>query len=383
MNVSREKIGRVQAPAWLKPVSRGGREVLDLLLKRGRQSQAEITTIVDISQPSVARLVGSFEADGLIRLSERRTGGRGNPSMHVELNPDFAYSLGIGMVGDAIAMTVLDLVGNVRASKSVAMKSMSRAAVIKRMVALKSTVLTKAEIPPRRLVGAGVGFSGFFVEEPLRFNPPEQLRDWADVDVAAVLEEALGLPVTCDNDGTVAAVAENFLGIGKTCPTFAYCHLTNGFGGGLIDSGRALRGARGNAGDFGGVLWLLDDGYPNLDSLRTCISRNGIDFETVEDMVHAIDPQTPGVAAWIDTAKRPIAKLAFLLGHIVAPEKVVIGGRLPHSVSKALAAAIELPKTPTRNDKPFPLPQVVASEVQGDAVSIGAAAMPLQQLFFG
>jgi len=376
-------VGEVEAPKWLLPVSSGGRAILNLLMKRDGLSQAAITATLDLSQPSVARLIGGFSADGLVRLTERAPEKRGNPSMHVTLNPDYAYSLGIGLVGDAVSMTLLDLAGRVRSSRSVAMTSMSRAAVLKQLATLKKKLIAEAHISAARIVGAGVGFSGFFVGDPPRFNPPELLNDWAHVDVAEVLTEPLGLSVVCENDATAAAAAESLLGIGRSCPTFAYCHLTNGFGGGLVVDGKVVRGTIGNAGDFGGVLWLLDEGYPNLDLLRDYVAKAGRHYSTVEEMVREIEPDTPGVKAWITAAKNPIAKLAFLLGHIMAPEKVVIGGRLPEAVAAKLAAEIQMPRTPVRNEIPFPLPQIVASQVEGDSVSIGAAAMPLQQLFFG
>lgn len=375
-------IGTLEAPAWLKPISVGGRAILDLLLKRGEVSQAALSQMLDLSQPSVARLVGGFIADGLVLSGDRANLGRGNPSVQLRLNPDFAYGLGIGLVGDAVSVCLLDLAGNPRASAAVAMPSMTRDAVIERLVALRDQVVREAGIDPRRILGAGVGLSGFFVGEPLRFNPPHQLTDWADVDVAAIIRSALELPVVCENDGTAAAIAESLIGIGRTTPTFAYCHLTNGFGGGLIVDGRPMRGVDGNAGDFGGVLWMLDEGYPNLERLRARTAEAGLTFDTVETMVRRLKVDDPGVDAWIEEARRPIAKLAFLLGHIIAPEKIVIGGRLPLAIAERLAAAIEIPRTPTRHARPFPLPTVVAGAVTGDAAAVGAAAMPLQGLFF-
>jgi len=374
---------RITAPDWLRPFSAGGRAILEVLLKRGGASQASLPATLDLSQPSVARLIGSFHDDGIVHLSQRAPERRGNPSMQVNLNPDFAYALGFGIVGDAVSVALLDLAGGARASRAMAMPSMNRATVIEAVVALKDMVIRSTGIDAARIVGAGVGFSGFFVGDPIRFNPPAQLADWADVDVANALTGPLGMPVVCENDGTAAAVAESLLGIGRTCENFAYCHLTNGFGGGIIVDGKPLRGAMGNAGDFGGVLWALDEGYPSLDNLRTHVIAAGGKDESVEKMVRRIAPDTPGVAAWIDEARVPIAKLAFLLGHILAPEKVVIGGRLPLQVAAALATAITLPRTPTRNDQPFPLPVIVPSQVEGDAAALGAAAMPLQQLFFG
>jgi predicted NBD/HSP70 family sugar kinase len=180
----------------------------------------------------------------------------------------------------------------------------------------------------------------------------------------------------------MAAFAESLLGVGRTCSNFAYLHLNNGFGGGLVFDGRVIRGANGNAGDFGGAWWLLNKGYPGLNRLRFHVSKYGTKFETIEEMSHALNPETPGVEEWILEAHPPFAMVCFLLGHMVAPEKIVIGGLLPGWLAKHLAERIVLPTSPPRNVMPFPLPKIVAREVEGDAVAIGAAAMPLHQLFF-
>jgi predicted NBD/HSP70 family sugar kinase len=382
MNSAVPPVGIMPLPAFVRPITPAGRAILGALLRSGSLSQAELPARIEIAQPSAARLVGILRGDGLIALSSRKATGRGNPSVSLTLDPDGAYAFGIGLVGDAVLLVLLDLAGRVRASRHVAMPDMGRAKVIKVLRRLVADVLAATGIDEARVIGAGVGFSGFLVGNPARFNPPAPLADWADVDVAAALADPLGMPVVCDNDGTTAAIAEAMLGVGRRSANFAYFHLTNGFGGGLIVGGRPLRGAGGNAADFGGALWLLDQGYPDLERLRALTQEAGSAFGTVEEMIRHIDLDTPGVSQWMAETDRPFGMLASLLGHIVAPEHVVIGGRLPPHLAEALAARLRLPQTPSRNAQPFPLPSIVASEVKGDAIPIGAAAMALQSVFF-
>lgn len=375
-------LGNLTAPEWVKPIGSGGRAMLDLLLKRGTAVQASLPEQLGLSQPSVARLVNGFVADAMLKVSARAATGRGNPSVQLRLEPDFAYALGAGIVGDALSMAVVDFAGQVRGTRRVPLVNRTRDAIVEQLRTLRAEVLAATAIDPERVIGTGVGFSGFFVEEPLRFNPPNVLSDWVDVDLVATLAPALGPQLLCDNDATTAAIAESLLGVGRDCANFAYCHLTNGFGGGLIADGRPMRGALGNAGDFGGVWWMLDQGYPNLDRLRAHITDAGEPSATVEQMLEMLTPDTPGLEAWLLEAERPFASLAFLLGHIVAPEKVVIGGRLPGWLAKKLAARITMPPSPPRNGLPFRLPQIVARQVDDDASAIGAALMPMQALFF-
>jgi DNA-binding MarR family transcriptional regulator len=81
----------------LKALSRGARSVLDYLLKSGGGSQASLSAAADISQPQVARLIKGMQEEELVELTSRKTQRRGNPSVHVALNPDHAYGLGIAV----------------------------------------------------------------------------------------------------------------------------------------------------------------------------------------------------------------------------------------------------------------------------------------------
>jgi predicted NBD/HSP70 family sugar kinase len=367
----------------VRHVSDGGREVLDLLLKSQGLSQAEMTRRLDLTAPTITRLLQGFQRDGMVKVAQRQVDRPGNPSVQVTLNPDYACALGVSMMGDVLSMSLMDFAGQVRAERSAAMPSMSRQAVIEKVAAFRAAIFQEASIDPRRLIGAGVGLSGFYVGQGRWMNPPAYLDDWALCDIAPVLEDAMGLPVTVDNDGTLAAVGESMFGVGRRCKTFAYLHLTNGFGGGIIMDGKPIHGHHGNAGEFGGVWGLCCDVYPNLDLLQTCVAEAGRAFSTVEEMVQTITADTPGVAAWLDLATRPFSLLCDILAYTNDPEMVVIGGRLPPSIAKALVARITLPRQQHRRGWGPPIPKIVVAEAPGDAVAIGAAAVPLRAAFFG
>ncbi|MEE3627496.1 ROK family transcriptional regulator [Nitrospirillum sp. BR 11752] len=365
-----------------RPVSDGGRRLLDLVFKSGGLSQAELTRSLDLSQPTVTRLLQGFHQDGLVRLSARQADRPGHPSVHVSLNPDFAYALGVSMLGDALSMTLMDFAGTVRGQRRAAMPTMARPVVLEKLRAFMRELTDEAGIDPRRLVGMGVGISGFYVGQGKLFNPPVYLDDWALVEIEPILEEALRLPVRVDNDGTVAAIGENLFGVGRRCRNFAYLHLTNGFGGGIIADGKPFRGQHGNAGEFGGVWTLAGVTYTNLDLLQTCLKEHGHTFATVEDMVQTIDISWPGVSQWLDHAKHSFGVLCGLLAYSIDPGMVVIGGRLPPSIAQALVDQIVVPQQNHRRDRPPPSPKVVVAEAPGDPVALGAAVTPLRNAFF-
>ncbi|MDV6333057.1 ROK family transcriptional regulator [Asticcacaulis sp. 201] len=374
---------RQKTPPHDRTVSDGGRLVLDRLLKSGGLSQADITRSLALAQPTVARLLQGFQQDGMISVSHRNVDRPGNPSVHVTLAPDFAYSLGISMQGDALIMVVMDFTGHILSVRSAAMPSMSRQAVLETLTRFKSELITETGIERDRLIGAGVGISAFFWEDGGLMAPNTHLKDWANVEIASLIEDELNLPVCLGNDGTVAAISESLFGIGRTVADFVYLHLSNGFGGGIISHGKAFHGFHGNAGEFGGVWNIVGDGYPNLDLMRTCLAAKGHAFATVEDMVQRIDMSWEGVEDWLAQAVTPFTKLAKVLAYVLDPQTVVIGGRLPADIAETLIQRMDVTAMDDRYFRPYPMPQIVQSQISNHhAVAMGAAAMPLQKAFF-
>jgi predicted NBD/HSP70 family sugar kinase len=356
--------------------------VLDLILKSGGLSQAAITRALDLAQPTVTRLLQGFQADRMVLMSARHAGRVGHPSVHVTLNPDFAYAIGVAMLGDMLSMTLMDFAGQPRGLRRISMLEMSEAWVIEHLAAFlaafKAELVEESGIDPFRLIGAGVGLSGFFVGERCWMNSPASLEDWALRDIEPVLERALGVPVIVGNDGNMGAIGESLFGVGRHCAHFAYLHLSNGFGGGVISNGKPIRGFNGNAGEFGGVWSLCGKTCPNLELLRQCVAARGLQFATVEEMIQVIDVGTPGVMEWLEQAVPAFSLLSGILAYALDPQLVVIGGRLPRSIADALVSRISVATTPPHRGRPG----VVVSEVPDEPVATGAALMALETAFF-
>jgi glucokinase len=91
----------------------------------------------------------------------------------------------------------------------------------------------------------------------------------ADLNLRAVLQERLGLPVFVDNDATLAALDEAFDDGGRALvQNLVMFTVGTGVGGGLVLGGRVYRGATGAAGELGHTLigCELADGAPQPGS---------------------------------------------------------------------------------------------------------------------
>jgi len=91
---------------------------------------------------------------------------------------------------------------------------------------------------------------------------------WGGFDIRSALEERLGIPVVYNNDGNAAALYAHHVryGTASAARSSVAAIVGTGFGGGVIQDGRVVRGASGMAGELGHMPipmeGLLEKGQP-------------------------------------------------------------------------------------------------------------------------
>jgi predicted NBD/HSP70 family sugar kinase len=91
---------------------------------------------------------------------------------------------------------------------------------------------------------------------------------WRGFDIRGALEQELGVPVIYNNDGNAAALYAHHARFGEQSATRSSVAaiVGTGLGGGIVESGRVVRGAAGMAGELGHIQipmdGLLADGQP-------------------------------------------------------------------------------------------------------------------------
>ncbi|WP_156445889.1 ROK family protein, partial [Sphingomonas sp. CCH9-F2] len=170
------------------------------------------------------------------------------------------------------------------------------------------------------------------------------------------------------------------LGAGRTCPDFAYLYFAAGFGGGVVARGAPLRGASGNAGEFGSVL---PEGWhqPNLENLRRHLATRGLMYDSLRVMLRDLDPIEPAVEEWLDLCAPSLNLVVSAVFGALDPEMIVLGGRLPPPLAERMIDRIRF-NNPARRGHHRPEPRLVASTIGSDAEAIGAAMLPIRAAFF-
>ena len=111
-----------------------------------------------------------------------------------------------------------------------------------------------AGIDPAKLSGVGVGSPGAIDPEAGSVAQARNLPDWIDpFPLADRLSDAVGAPVSVDNDVSVATAAEFELGVGRDYNSLLGVFWGTGVGGGIVLNDKPWVG-RGAAGEIGHMV---------------------------------------------------------------------------------------------------------------------------------
>jgi glucokinase len=185
-----------------------------------------------------------------------------------------SYIVGIDIGGTANKFTVIDAMGAFLIDRLVELPSLvtdGPAAAIPAMRNAFEAAVDLAGVDAARVVGVGLDTPGpasangvLSNRGATNFSGP----DWHGFDIRAALEHELGLPVIYNNDGNAAALYAHHEHFGPVAGerSSVSAVVGTGLGGGVIESGRIVKGATGMAGELGHVHipmhGLLIDGQP-------------------------------------------------------------------------------------------------------------------------
>ena len=202
---------------------------------------------------------------------------------------------------------------------------------------------------------AAFGISAPFPADAKRgimLEPPNNPL-WRNVPVLEYLTNALGICGTFENDANCGALAEWFFGAGKGCQNFVYLTMSTGIGGGIVASGKLVRGGAAlSAGEIGHMcvqingrkcscgmsgcyeayaggravaLRMREELAGKPDSMIMQLAGNDlekVDMIVLEKAVRAQDPYA--LALWDEIALRNAQAMGMLI-NALNPEMLILG----------------------------------------------------------
>lgn len=358
------------------------REIIRMVFWNKDITQSRIVELTRIPQQTVSRLVNSLIEGGVLQQANKvPVGARGKPGLELEPNPNFAYSFGISILLDAIAVTLMNFKGEVMCSRLLEMSDMSIENVLQHGESLVAEIIQNCHVSSDKILGLGVGISGFFSSMDGKMNTHHALEEWAEIDIAKIMSSRFDLPTWVVNDATAAAAGEGIAGVGRNYKNFVYLFISSAFGGGLITNGEMFRGTFGNAGELGDMLPPKQYVHPNLDLLKRILIKNNVEVGSIYDMSKNFDINWPGVDEWIYKVQDSLDLVATSCSALLDTQAIILGGHIPKALAEKVIPRIDVYAQFRRGAK-RPLPEIIVAEINDSPVAVGAASLPLRELCF-
>jgi glucokinase len=324
--------------------------ILEIIRRESPISRSAIAERLDVSLPTVMRIVDDLVKEGFVRPhgSTEWSGGRRRPLL--EFNADGSVVLGVDMGGTKMYGAISDLGGNIVDELNIGHHGTSGEDSFTQLTTLIDNLLASPKVEGRTVLGIGVGAPGVTLHKEGIVTWAYTLH-WDQFPLKARLAKVYDLPITVDNDVNLAALGELWFGAGQNTHDMILIAIGTGIGAGVIINGVLYRGAKEASGEIGNMIpgrEFLGKNYLDFGALESVASGTGIAerarqaLESRRDLaeLEALTAEDVFEAArlkqeWAWTiVNDTVDYLAIAIANLVAsfdPELIVLGGGVSRS----------------------------------------------------
>lgn len=231
--------------------------IIRYYINNGANTLAEIGKEMELSVPTVTKLVGELMEEGyVVDFGKQETTGGRRPNIY-GLNPDSGYFVGVDIKRFRINMALINFNGDVIDSKfNIPFSYENTLESFNQLCDIIRNFIDQLTIPGSKIMSIGINISGrvntetghsyssyFFSERPL----------------TEIFQERLGIHVTIDNDSRSMAYGEFMNGVVNGEKDILFINVSWGLGLGIFTNGKLYYGKSGFAGEFGHVVAFDND----------------------------------------------------------------------------------------------------------------------------
>ncbi len=319
--------------------------ILEIIRRESPISRSAIAERLDVSLPTVMRIVDELVEEGYVRPqgSTEWSGGRRRPLL--EFNAESFVIIGVDMGGTKMYGAISDFGGNILHEIDMGRHGTSSEGNYERLIELIDTLLASPKLGNRRVRGIGVGAPGITHHKEGIVKWAYSLN-WRNFPLKARLTEHYGLPITVDNDVNLAAMGELWFGAGQNIQNMILIVSGAGIGAGIILDGALYRGGTEASGEIGNFIpgrEFLGKNYQDFGALEGMASGTGIvaracsrlksewdaaelESLTADDVFVAARQGQPWATSIIDETADYFAIAVANLAVSFDPQLIVLGG---------------------------------------------------------
>lgn len=225
------------------------KEILCYYINNGETSLADLGKEMNLSIPTITKLVGELIEDGYVDdFGKQETAGGRRPNIY-GLNHNSGYFVGIDIDHSNLNIGMINFNGSLVASKmNIPYKAENTIDKFNELCDHIINFLDTCGIPKDKIINIGINLSG-------RVNPSSGLSYslffMEERPLTEIFEERFGIPTTIDNDTRAMAYGEYLSRGVKGEKNIIYINVGWGIGTGLIINGDLYYGKSGFSGEFG------------------------------------------------------------------------------------------------------------------------------------
>lgn len=363
-------------------------------------SRPRLAHATGLSAATVAAVVTELLDAGLLVEAGFEDSAGGRPRGLLAVNPRGGVLVGVDVAETYVRAEAFDLAlaPVARAERQLGNGEREPARVADHVAAAVDEAARRGAGPGTPVLGAGVSMPGL-VDRAGGVSVLAANWDWRRVPLRELLADRLPYPLYLDNPLRACVVAEQWFGAARGREDAVVVNLGTGVGAGLALGGRLYRGASDSAGEWGHTT-LVPDGRRCACGRRGCVETY-VGAPGIMRQLRERSPRSPLLRAGDQTAtvaalgracragdpvatevvRATAAHLGAALADLVRlldPEVVVLSSWVARLLGAPLLLAVRAELTRHALAWPRREPEVVLSEVPGNPVCLGAAALALE-----
>jgi N-acetylglucosamine repressor len=367
-------------------------------------SRAELSRKVELTIPTVMKIVDELLEEGLLREVGVGESSGGRPPKLLELNSKGKHVVAVKILPDELQVGVSNLKNIFLLKKT---KNIHPKAGYQKILAeLKKTirqVIKESGIGWERILGIGIGVPGVvnYLTGEVRSAP--NLKGWRNIRLGSDIKEEFNVPVFVENEARVSTLAEKWHGVGREIENFVCVDVAVGIGSGLVIKGDLYRGFESLAGEIGHST-VMENGHlcncGKRGCLETVASNTAIlksikadpgdiimqlcegdkNLITMDLVVRAAKMGDRKSRKCIEKAAKYLGKVIGGLVNVVNPEIIIINGKIT-AAGEAFFAPLQdqVKKYSFRGNNQSI--NITSSRLGANGGLIGAASLVLRRVF--
>lgn len=223
--------------------------IIRYYINNGENTLAELGKEMDLSVPTVTKLVGELIDEGyVVDFGKQETNGGRRPNVY-GVNPDSGYFLGVDIKRFRLNIALINFKGDMIESKlSIPFYYENTQDSFDKLCVIINDFVDNLSIPKPKILSAGINMSGRVNTET---GHSYSLYFFSERPLTEIFKERLGMHVTIDNDSRSMAYGEYMSGVVNGEKNILFVNVSWGLGLGILIDGKLYYGKSGYAGEFG------------------------------------------------------------------------------------------------------------------------------------